>query len=191
MKKAKILTKIDNFLSQEHLEKLCFLVETVLPYGSVDQADSILTIQRALESHTKIGRNGSIILLRRFLEIIGCIKFSRQLNPLIDPSEHSQYQPSLQKLYLYEILVLVCDSLGEKSFIRLKSRIPDVQLGAHRDRVKTSVQLFKRLLQQQTLSVSKEDESLKLLNEWLTDIGRLDIVQEITEHPRTALDKGW
>lgn len=50
--------------------------------------------------------------------------------------------------------------------------------------IKTPIQLFRRLLQQQTLSVDNEERSLALLYEWLDDIGRLDIVQDIKKHSR-------
>lgn len=189
-KKASALTRIDNNLSPERLEELCFLAETVLPYGSVDQVDSIHTIQREMEKKDAIGRNASIILMKRFLKTIGYIKYAEGLNSLIDPNDYSYCLPSLEKLYLYEILILVCDNLGKKSFNQLKQRIPDAQLGAHRGRIMTPIQLFRRLLEQQTLSVSNVQHSLEVLREWLTDIGRLDIVQQVKDHSRPVQEQG-
>ena len=188
-KASKVLSSIDKFLAQEHLEKLCFLAETVLPYGAVEKADSIHVVQRTLESHTPVGRNGSFVLLKRFLESLCLVRFGKEISTLIDPNDHYTF-PSLDKLYLYEIVIMVCDNLGRDSFKRLKNRIPDSQLGAHRDRVTTPIQLFKRLLEQQTLSVSKEKDSLELLSEWLEDIGRVDIVQQLKEHPRPKQEQG-
>ena len=185
-----MLSHIDKYLTKEHREKLCFLAETVLPYSAVEEADSIHAVQRALERH--VGRNGSLVLLKQFLESLCLVRFAKQLSSLIDPNGHEYIPPltTLNKLYLYGIMIMVCDNLGEDSFRRLKNRIPDSQLGAHRDEIATSVQLFKMLLQQQTLSVSKESDSLKLLSEWLEDIGRADIVRRLRNHPRPVEEQG-
>ncbi len=181
---AKVLGKIEEYLSEEHLEKLFFLAETALSRTVVEKADGIITIQRELEKQAGCNRSISLKLIQRFLETIGYAAFSRELEPLIDQSAPGYSNLSLSKLYLYEIIVLVCDSLGKKSFTQLKNRIPDSQLGAHRDRIMTAIQLFKKLLEKQTLSVSHEKKSLDLLMDWLGDIRRQDIVQQIKDHPR-------
>ena len=188
---ARILSRLDDCFSEEHLEKLFFLAETVLSRTVLEEVDSVVEIHRKLETYTGCNRNTSLKLLQRFLETIGCIAYSHQLEPLIDRSAPGYSHLPLQKLYLYEILVLVCNNLDKRSFSRLKNRIPDSQLGANRDRIKTSIQLFKKLLEKQTLSEISERKSLDLLMGWLDDIGRRDIVQLIKDCPRPVQEQGW
>ena len=190
LESTKVLSRIEEYLSDEQLEKLFFLSETVLSRTVVERADGIIAIQRELERLRDYNRNNSLKLLQRFLETIGYGAFARELEPLIDNSAPGHSCLPLQKLYLYEIIVMVCDNLGKKSLSQLKNRIPDSQLGAHRDRIKTSIQLFKKLIERQTLSVSHERKSLALLMEWLDDIGRRDIVQLIKDHPRPIQEQG-
>lgn len=186
----KVLTHIDKYLSQDHLDKLCFLAETVVSIGSIEEADSIHKIQREIENQQGISKKRSIVLLKKFLEAIGYVKFGKDLDPIIAELEGNCSLFPPEKLYLYEISMIVCDELGKNSFSQLKHRIPDAQLCVNRDRIKTPVQLFKRLLRQQTLSVDKEEESLELLYEWLDDIGRLDIVRDIKKHSRLVQEQG-
>lgn len=186
----KLLTRIDRFLSPEHQDKLCFLAETVASFGSIEGADSIVKIQREIQNQQGISKKRSIVLLKQFLEVIGYVKFSNELDPIIDAIDERCSLLPPKKLYLYEICMMVCDELGRASFSQLKHRIPDEQLGVHRDKIKAPVQLFRRLLRQQTLSVDNEEQSLKLLCEWLDDIGRLDIVQGIKKRSRPTQEEG-
>jgi hypothetical protein len=189
-KLPKVLTHIDKYLSPDQLDKLCFLAETVVSIGSIEDADSIHQIQKEIQKQQGISEKRSLVLLKKFLEDIGYVRFGQELDPIIDGISGSCSLLPPKKLYLYEISMIVCDELGKKSFSQLKHRIPDDQLGGHRDRIKTPVQLFKRLLRQQTLSVDREEASLELLYEWLEDIGRLDIVQDIKKHSRPVAEEG-
>lgn len=188
-KKAKIVNHIDKYLSQEHLEKLCFLTETVLPLRKVQKADCLPDLLHGLESNTVADDNACIKILKRFLDTIGFIKFGKQLDSLISPADTYIF-PSLDKLYLYELAILVCDNLDTLSFKRLKNRIPDIQLGGNRDRITTPIQLFRRLIHENTLNFLEEKKSLDLLKEWLGDIGRKDIVQLLNCHPRPVQEQG-
>lgn len=127
---AKVLTHIDRFLSLDHLDKLCFLAETVV---SIEEADNIHKIQRGIENQQGISRKHSLVLLKKFLEVIGYVRFGKDLDPIIDAIEGSCSLFPPKKLYLYEVIVTVCDELGRKSFYQLKQRIPDALLFEHRD----------------------------------------------------------
>ena len=189
-KLSKVLTHIDKFLSPDHLDKLSFLAETVVSIGIIEDADSIHKIQREIENHQGITKKRSVVLLKKFLEVIGYVKFGKELDPVIQALDGSCSLLSPKKLYLYEICIIVCDELGKRSFSQLLYRIPDEELGGHRDRIKTPVQLFRRLLRQQTLSVDKEEESIELLCDWLVDIGRLDIKKDVEKHARPLPEQG-
>ena len=185
-----LLSHIDRFLSRDDRDKLCFLAETVVPNGLLEETGSIKDIQRVMENQQGISRRCSMVLLKKLLEIIGYKRFGKDLDQIIDRMDGTCSVSLPKKLYLYEILVKICDQLGRQSFFLLKARIPDEQLHQSRERIKTPVQLFRRLLQLQTLSVEREEESLALLHEWLVDIGRLDIVQNMKMHSRPAPGQG-
>ena len=191
------INKIDKFLSTDDREKLCFLSEVVLPRVKVQNSKAtdlgLSELQRALELEVGVGpegRSNSIIILRRFFVTIGLAKYLDELEALIDPKLPAYVFPSYDKLYLYELAVCVSDQLGDVDFKRLKFLIPDGQLGANRDRLTTPVQLFRRLFEEQTLSVSKEAASLELLKGWLAELGRKDIVQLVNNHKRPVLEQG-
>jgi len=188
-RKVTILNNIDKYLSDEQLEKLLFLAETVLPYDSLDQVDSIHTIERKLEQSTRIGSNASVHLLKRFLDTIGCVRFAEELCPLIGADEVGYSLPA-DKLYLYELIILVTGMLNQKSFSQLKNVITDSQLGAHRDRITSPIKLFKRLIEQQTLRVDNIERSKTVICEWLTTIGRLDIADRVREYARPREEQG-
>ena len=61
---AKVLSRLEDYLSEDHLEKLYFLAETVLSRPAVEKADGIIAIQRELENHTGCNRNTSLKLLQ-------------------------------------------------------------------------------------------------------------------------------
>ena len=191
--KNSAINKIDKFLSTDDLEKLCFLSEVVLPRIKVQKATDFCELQRALELEVGVGpegRSNSIIILRRFFGTIGLVKYLDELEALIDPKLPAYIFPSYDKLYLYELAVRVSDQLEDGDFKRLKFLIPDGQLGANRDRLTTPVQLFRRLIEEQTLSVSKEAASLELLKGWLAELGRKDIVQLVKAHKRPVPEQG-
>ena len=178
----KLLGNIDARLASTQIEKICFLAESVLPYASVDNvSNSVHSVQQVMETH--LGRNVSLVLLKRFLNNVGAIKFSTDLEPFVN--EHGVVL-RYPKLYFYEVIVMVIENLGRESFRRLKNLIPDSQLGVNMDRITTEIELFRRLLQKQILSDLRERESLSELKKWLECIGRSDIVVIIDQHPRIS-----
>lgn len=104
---------------------------------------------------------------------------------LISPANTYTF-PSLDKLYLYELAILVCNNLDPLSFQHLNNRISGIQLGGKKD---TPTQLFRELIRFCVLSL----KSLELLKEWLIDIGRTDIVfslnQEQGDFPHSSISQ--
>lgn len=187
-KKLKMLTGISNYLSKEDLEKLSFLMETVLPYGLVVGVSSLLDIQDNLDRI--LPDNASIIILKRFFKTIHRPKYSRQLETLVSSADTYTF-PSPEKLYFYELVILVCDNLGTGIYFkRLKDRISNSQLGCSKEDITTPVVLFRKLIQKNTLNFEEAAESLKLVKKWLDDIGRNDIIQLLNKHPRPNQEQG-
>ena len=179
-KKLKVLTDVNKYLSSEDLEKLSFLAETVIPFRTVESLKSLLDIETSLDQLEE--GNASIVILKRFLNIVHLPKYSRQLETLLSSADTYTF-PSPKKLYFYELVILVCNNLGTEYFKRLKDRIPTVQLGSNKESITTPVMLFRKLIQSNTLNFEEEQESLTLLKVWLDDIGRKDIIRELDKHP--------
>lgn len=174
-----VLTQLDERLSQDDLDKLSFLAGSVVPFDSIEGADSIDEIQCMIESQQ--GKERSVVLLRKFLEIIGLDRLGKKLDSVIQALDGGCSLLPPKTPHLYKICIIISDQLGHKSFQRLLYMIPDMRRGRH-GAIKTPVQLFRRLLLQQTLSVDREKESIDLLCIWLGDIGRVDILQDIMRH---------
>ena len=187
-KLSEVLTDVDKFLTPDHLEKLSFLVESVVPIGASEVVDSINGIQRRIENQQGITKKLSVVLLKKFLVVIGCARFGKELDPVIQALDGSCSLLSPKKLYLYEICIIVCNKLGRISFKQLLHRLPYSELCMYQS--KSPVQLFRRLLQLQILSVDREEESIELLCGWLADIGREDLKDDVKKHPRPGVEEG-
>ena len=179
----KLLTRVDNFSDSDQLEKLRLLATAVLPYGKVGKDSTAIEIYTQLEK--KYTRDHAIPIITRLLDRAGAKRdFVTQLQEI--PAVESDEVPLL---YFTELLVDIADELGNEEYLsKLKNRIPDSQLGVSRDRISTAVQLFQQLIFEQTITFSKEIESLNLLAEWLGDIGRRDIAIRVEKekHEREA-----
>lgn len=186
MENSRLLTVIGKRLSRDQIARISFLALTVLPLGTAEKVENIPSLYRTMRDHDGIGKNTSISLLKRFLEVIGSVKCSKELDPLLE----NDTLPSLDKLYFYEILMMVCDSLGTSSFKDLLHRVPDCLLGCNRDQITTPMELFIKLMCMQALCVEKEKASLDRLCEWLGDINRLDIRSEVRNYRRPVPEQG-
>ena len=189
MEYSKVLTLIGKGLSRDQITRICFLALTVLPLGTVEKIDNLPSLYRTMKDLDGIGKNTAICILKRFLEIIGSVKSSSLLDPLLN-NEQNITLPSLDKLYFYEILIMVCDSLGTSSFKDLLHRVPECLLGCNRDQITTPIELFIKLMFMQALCVEQEMVSLDRLCEWLEDISRLDIRSEVMNYKRPVLEQG-
>ena len=169
----KLLTKVDNFSDSDQLEKLRLLATAVLPYGKVGKNSTAIEIYTELDKKYKATATP---IITRLLDRAGIRQdLITQLQKI--PACESDDVPLL---YFTELLVDISDDLGNGDYLRkLKNRIPDFQLGVSRDRISTAVQLFQQLVFEQTITFSKESESLSLLAEWLGDIGRRDIAVKV------------
>ena len=169
----KVLTRVDNFSDSDQLEKLRLLATAVLPYGMVGKESTATEIYTQLQ-----GKYSDLAtpIITRLLDRAGAKQvFVDQLREI--PTYASDEVPLL---YFTELLVDIADELGNGEYLKkLKNRIPDSQLGVSRDRISTAVQLFQQLIFEQTVTFSKEIESLSLLAEWLGDIGRRDIAVKV------------
>ena len=189
MEDSKVLTLIGKRLSRDQIDRIRFLAQIVLPLGKVEKVDNLPSLYRTMKDHDGIGKNTAICILKRFLEIIGSVKSSKELDPLLN-NEQNTTLPSLDKLYFYEILMMVCDSLGTKSFNDLLHRVPDSMLGCNRDQITTPMELFIKLMFMQALCVEQEKVSLDRLCEWLEDISRLDIRSDVMSYKRPVPEQG-
>ena len=169
----KLLTRVDNFSDSDQLEKLRLLATAVLSYGKVGKDSTAIEIYTQLKDKYS---DHAIPIITRLLDRAGAKRdFITQLQKI--PAVESDEVPLL---YFTELLVDIADELGNGEYLKkLKNRIPDSQLGVSRDRISTAVQLFRQLIFEQTITFSKEIESLSLLAEWMGDIGRRDIAVKV------------
>lgn len=169
----KLLTRVDKFSGSNQLEKLRLLATAVLPYGKVGKDSTAIEIYTQLEGNYK---DQATPIITRLLDRAGArqdLVTQLQKIPAIESDE-------VPLLYFTELLVDIADELGNGEYLKkLKNRIPDELLGVHRDRISTAVQLFQQLIFEQTITFSKEVESLSLLAEWLGDIGRRDTAVKV------------
>ena len=168
-----LLKLLNNFSDSDQVEKLRLLAAAIVPYGSIEKS-TVIEIYQKLKSEC---REGAIPIITRLLDRAGFQqKYIEQLQAVVPACETAD----VPRLYFTELLVAVSDELGKGDYLRkLKNRIPDEQLGVSRDRISTAVQLFQRLLFEDTIALEKEIESLTLLAEWLGDIGRRDIAVKV------------
>ena len=173
----KVLTEADKFRDVDQLEKLKLLAMAVIPYSMIDGPSvGVVHIYKKIEARYE---GSAPAIITRLLAKAGFRqKHVSQLSGI--PACETALLPHL---YFTELLVTISDDLGHGEYFgRLKNRIPDVKLGASRDSISTSVELFKRLLFTNTIGLSKEIQSLRLLSEWLGDVGRQDISSKVREY---------
>ena len=173
----KVLTEADKFRDADQLEKLKLLAMAVLSYSKIDGPSvGVVDIYHAIQTRYK---DSAPAIITRLLDKAG---FRQKDVSQLSGIPACETAP-LPHLYFTELLVEISDDLGHgEYFSRLKNRIPDTQLGTSRDSISTSVELFKRLLFTNTISVSNEVESLRLLSGWLGDVGRQDISSKVREY---------
>ena len=169
-----VLTEADKFSGSDQLEKLKLLAMAVIPYSAIDGPSvGVVEIYRRIKERHE---DAAPAIITRLVDRAG---FKKSLVSKLSRI-HSCETPPMPLLYFTELLVEISDDLGHTDYLRrLKNRIPDSQLGASREGILTSVQLFKRLLFERTISFDEEIKSLKLLSEWLCDVGRRDIASKI------------
>ena len=169
-----MLTEADKFSGSDQLEKLKLLAMAVVPYSLIDGPSvGVVEIYRRIKERHE---DGAPAIITRLVDKAG---FKKSIVSKLSRI-HSCETPPMPLLYFTELLVEISDDLGHTdSLRRLKNRIPDSQLGASRESISTSVQLFKRLLFEKTISFDEEIKSRKLLSEWLCDVGRRDIASKI------------
>lgn len=170
---SKLMTRVDKFSDSDQVEKLKLLAAAIVPYGVIENS-TVIEIYRKLEA--ECGETATPIIARLLDKGGFRQEFVEQLQAVIPARETAD----VPLLYFTELLVAISDDLGNGDYLRkLKNRIPDSQLGTSRDRISTAVQLFQRLMFEDTIAVEKEIESLTLLAEWLDDIGRRDIAVKV------------
>lgn len=178
----KLLTEVDKFSDTDQVEKLRLLAMAVVPYGKIEGPDKrVIEIFKTIEAKHD---ERAIPIITRLLEKAS---FRRKFITQLQQQPACETTFLVPDLYFTELLVDVADDLGNGEYLRrLKNRIPDSQLGMSRDRITTAVQLFQQLLFGETLSLKKEMESLTLLAEWLSDIGRQDIANKVEKEKETS-----
>ena len=175
----KLLTEANNFSDSDQKEKMRLLAAAVVPYGKVSQK-SVPEIYREIE--TRRGEVATAIMARLMDKAGFRRKFISQLERT--PTCESDHIPLL---YFTELLVEISDELGNGEYLRrLKNRIPDSQLGTCRENISTAVQLFQQLLFTQTINLEEEVKSLELVEEWLRDIGRVDISRKVEKEKKLS-----
>lgn len=176
---SKLLTEANNFSDSDQKEKMRLLAAAVVPYGKVSQK-SVPEIYREIE--TRRGEVATAIMARLMDKAGFRRKFISQLQRT--PVCESAHMPLL---YFTELLVEISDELGNGEYLRrLKNRIPDSQLGTCRENISTAVQLFQQLLFTQTINLEEEVKSLELVQEWLCDIGRIDISRKVEKEKKRS-----
>ena len=174
-----VLAKIDNFATSNQVERVRLLAAAVVPYGLVeDSSKKIPEIYREIKS---IHKGSSIPLFTRLLRKAGVEpRYVSMLDSFLPATGTTETTET--GLCFTELLVTVSDHLGNNDYLRkLTNRIPEEKLGSTSERIKSSVQLFQRLLHEDTLSLQRKKESLDLLSRWLSDIGRRDIAKLVEE----------
>ena len=148
-----VLVTIDNFSTQDKLERLKLLANAVVPYGQTENVQSVPQMFRVLE---QCGFHGKALpLLKRMLLKAGYYQHTAQLDEHIAPSEESQ---TLPVLYFHELLIEVADNIGNRDYLRkLVEIVPEAKIGVAAENIRSTVQLFQRLLHEQT--TSPEDPS--------------------------------
>jgi len=92
------------------------------------------------------------------------------------PKDNFQQLPDM---YLQELLISVADELGNGDYLtQLLYAIPEEKIGVSPDSINWAVQLFQRLLHEQTISADNQS-TLNDLAQWLQDIGRKDIAKKL------------
>ena len=169
-----VLVTIDNFSTQDKLERLKLLANAVVPYGQTENVQSVPQMFRVLE---QCGFHGiAPPLLKRMLLKAGYYQHTAQLDEHIAPSEESQ---TLPVLYFHELLIEVADDVGNGDYLRkLVEIIPEVNIGVAAESIQSAVQLFQRLLHEQTIS-PEDPSTLYQFAQWLRDIGRNDVAGKV------------
>ena len=169
-----VLVNIDNFSTQDKLEKLKLLAIAVVPFGQIENVQSVPQIFRVFN---QCGFHGKAVpLLKRMLLKAGYHQRTSQLDEHISPSEESQ---TLPVLYFHELLIEVADEVGNGDYLRkLVEIIPEAKIGVAAESIKSAVQLFQRLLHEQTIC-PEDPNTLYELAQWLRDIGRNDVAGKV------------
>ena len=169
-----VLVAIGNFSTQDKLERLKLLANAVVPYGQTENVQSVTQMFRVLE---QCGFHGiALPLLKRMLLKAGYYQHTSQLDEHIAPSEESQ---TLPVQYFHELLIEVADEVGDGDYLRkLVEIIPDAKIGVAAENIWSAVQLFQRLLHEQTIS-PEDPSTLYELAHWLRDIGRNDVAENV------------
>lgn len=169
-----VLVTIGNFGTQDKLERLKLLANAVVPYGQTENVQSVAQMFRVLE---QCGFHGKAPpLLKRMLLKAGYYQHISQLDEHIAPSEESQ---TLPVLYFHELLIEVADEVGNGDYLRkLVEIIPEAKIGVAAENIRSAVQLFQRLLHEQTIS-PEDPSTLYQLARWLRDIGRNDVAGKV------------
>ena len=169
-----VLVTIGNFSTPDKLEKLKLLANAVVPYGQIENMQSVPQLFRVLE---ECGFHGKAVpLLKRMLVKAGYYQHTSQLDEHISPSEESQ---TLPVLYFHERLIEVADEVGNEDYLRkLVEIIPEAKIGVAAESIKSAVQLFQRLLHKQTIN-PEDPNTLYELAQWLRVIGRNDVAEKV------------
>ena len=133
-----VLVTIGNFSTPDKLEKLKLLANAVVPYGQIENMQSVPQLFRVLE---ECGFHGKAVpLLKRMLVKAGYYQHTSQLDEHISPSEESQ---TLPVLYFHERLIEVADEVGNEDYLRkLVEIIPEAKIGVAAESIKSAVQLY-------------------------------------------------
>lgn len=173
---SSVLVKINRFATDSDREKLYLLATAMIPYGKVETLKGVPELFRCIE-RTQFSKN-AVELLQRMLSKAG---FKSEHVSWLDehvakPKDNFQQLPDM---YLQELLISVADELGNGEYLRqLLYVIPEDKIGVSPDSINSAVQLFQRLLHEQTISPDNQ-RTLSDLAQWLQDIGRKDIAKRL------------
>jgi len=169
-----VLVKIDKYANNSEREKLCLLATAVIPYGKVETLKGVPELFQRLK-RTQFSEN-AVELLQRMLSKAG---FRSDHVSWLDEHVVKDNLQQLPDMYLQELLISVADELGDGDYLRqLLYVIPEDKIGVSPDSIKSAVQLFQRLLHEQTISADNQS-TLNDLAKWLQDIGRKDIAKRL------------
>ncbi len=181
-----VLNEVSNCTDDWQFKKVQFLARALLPYGHVEEADSIPKLYRKLKEYRDTC-DRAVYLLKRVLDKASVTpRYTEQLNKYLTAVRENE---DCSALLFREMLLKVAEELGNEFFETLLGLVEDV-IKAHPTKIKDTLELFQHLI---NIGVLKDaEESLDTLMEWLDHIGRQDTkaaVQEYKElhHPQSEL----
>ena len=172
---SSVLVKIDKYATDSDREKLYLLATAVIPYGQVETLKGVPELFQCLKG-TQFSEN-AVKLLQRMLSKAG---FRSDHVSLLDEhvTKPRDNVPQLPDMKLQELLISVADELGNGKYLRqLLYVIPEEKIGVSPGTINSAVQLFQRLLHEQTISADNQ-RTLDDLAQWLQEVGRKDIAKK-------------